>query len=50
VVLDGTEGTIIQRWGTGGTHSLALRARFTLAAGLQPGSYPWPLRISARAL
>jgi hypothetical protein len=50
VMLDGTEGTIIQRWGAGRMRSLALRARFTLAAGVRPGSYPWPLRLSARPL
>jgi len=50
VMLEGTEGTIIQRWGAGRTRSLALHARFTLAAGVQPGFYPWPLRLSARPL
>ncbi len=50
VMLDGTEGTVVQRWRGSTSRVLTLRARFRLAASVQPGIYAWPLRLSARPL
>ena len=50
VILDAAGGSVVQRWQCGQTRSLELRARFKLAATVQPGLYPWPLRLSARPL
>ena len=50
VVLDGAGGTVVQRWLNSKSRSLELRARFKLAATVQPGRYAWPLRLSARPL
>jgi hypothetical protein len=50
VVLDGAGGTVVQRWLDSKSRSLALRARFELAATVRPGMYAWPLRLSARPL
>lgn len=50
VVLDEAGGTVVQRWLDSKSRSLALRARFKLAATVQPGLYAWPLRLSARPL
>jgi hypothetical protein len=43
-------GTIVQRWQHAQSMSLNLSFRFVLAPGLVPGRYPYPLRITARAL
>jgi len=50
-VTFGPEGaSVVQRWQGARSRALALRARFKLAAGLQPGLYAWPLQLSARPL
>jgi hypothetical protein len=43
-------GTIVQRWQKAQTAKLLLHLRFGLAPGVLPGSYPWPLQITARPL
>jgi hypothetical protein len=50
VILDADGGTVVQRWQGGRSRSLELRARFKLAATVQPGLYAWPLQFSARPL
>jgi hypothetical protein len=50
VLLDATGGTVVQRWLNVKTRSFELRVRFKLAATVQPGTYAWPLRLSARPL
>jgi hypothetical protein len=50
VVLDGAGGTVVQRWSASRARSLSLRARFKLAANVQPGLYEWPLQFFARPL
>jgi len=50
VSLEQDGGTIVQRWQHGGSVSLALTYRFHLRPGVQPGEYPWPLRLRVRAL
>lgn len=50
VVLDGTGGSVVQRWQASRSRSLAVRARFRLASTVQPGRYAWPLRLFARPL
>ena len=50
VTLGAEGGSIVQRWDRAQSVSLALTFRLKLAAGLQPGQYPWPLRMRVRAL
>jgi hypothetical protein len=41
-------GSIVARGARGPALPLVLDYRFTLAAGLAPGRYPWPLRFQVR--
>jgi hypothetical protein len=50
VTLGAEGGTIVQRWPGAAERSLSLRVRFSLAAGLEPGLYAWPLQLRARPL
>lgn len=50
VVLNAEGGTVTQRWSRPQTVSLELKFSFTLAEGLEPGLYPWPVRLAARPL
>ncbi len=50
VDLDRSGGSVVQRWQSGKSRALALRARFSLAPAVQPGLYAWPLRLFARPL
>jgi hypothetical protein len=50
VVLSAEGGTVTQRWARPQTVSLELKFSFTLAKGLEPGLYPWPVRLAARPL
>ena len=50
VLLAADGGTVTQRWGHPQTVSLALKFSFVLAGGVQPGRYPWPVRLAARPL
>jgi len=43
-------GAIFARGARGGALPLELGFRFTLAPGLAPGRYPWPLRFQVRPL
>lgn len=50
VTLSADGGTIVQRWQHAQSVSLALTYRLYLVDGLQPGTYPWPLRLRVHAL
>jgi hypothetical protein len=50
VLLDSSGGTVVQRWQNQRSRSLELQLRFTLASGVQPATYAWPLHIAARPL
>jgi len=50
VTVSADGGTIVQRWQHAQSVSLALTYRLYLVDGLQPGTYPWPLRLRVRAL
>lgn len=50
VVLGEDGGTIVQRWQHAQAVSLALRFRFAIRPGIQPGEYSWPLQLSVRPL
>ncbi|MEQ1581654.1 MAG: hypothetical protein ABL964_13780 [Steroidobacteraceae bacterium] len=50
VLLSSGGGTVTQRWGHPQKVSLELRFSFTIADGIQPGLYPWPVRLAARPL
>jgi hypothetical protein len=50
LALGADGGTIVQRWERPQAVNLSLKFRFTLAPGLSPGSYPWPLRLAVRPL
>ena len=50
VTLGAEGGTIVQRWHGVPSRALELRLRFTLAPGLMPGLYAWPLQLRARPL
>ncbi|HTY48912.1 MAG TPA: hypothetical protein VMB48_04385 [Steroidobacteraceae bacterium] len=52
VTLGSNGGTIFERGGIGLSPPLALMLdfRFTLAPGVTPGRYPWPLRFQVRPL
>ena len=50
VLLPADGGTVTQRWGRPQTVALALRFRFTLVDGMEPGRYSWPVRLAARPL
>jgi hypothetical protein len=50
VIVSGEGGSVVQRWQQPQTRALSLSFRFGLAAGLQPGSYPWPVQMSVRPL
>ncbi|MFT3905037.1 MAG: hypothetical protein QM718_01860 [Steroidobacteraceae bacterium] len=43
-------GTLVQRWQHGQSLAVSLHFRLTLAAGLTPGNYPWPLQFQVRPL
>jgi hypothetical protein len=43
-------GSVVQRWQRPQAVNLSLTFRFSLAAGLSPGIYPWPLRMAVRPL
>jgi hypothetical protein len=43
-------GAIVARGARGAALPLVLDFRFTLAPGLEPGVYPWPLRFQVRPL
>jgi hypothetical protein len=48
--LGGEGGMVVQRWQHPAPVNLALTYRCALAAGTQPGNYPWPLRLAVRPL
>lgn len=50
VRLSAGGGTVTQRWGHPQKVSLELRFSFVIAEGVQPGRYPWPVRLAARPL
>lgn len=50
VVLGEDGGTIVQRWQRAQTVSLALKFRFSIRPGVQPGEYSWPLQVTVRPL
>jgi hypothetical protein len=50
VLLSAGGGTVTQRWSHPQKVSLALRFSFVIAEGIQPGRYPWPVRLAARPL
>jgi len=50
LALGADGGTIVQRWDSPRAMNLSLKFRFTLASGLSPGTYPWPLRLTVRPL
>lgn len=50
VRLTADGGTVTQRWGHPQKVSLELRFSFVIAEGVQPGRYPWPVRLAARPL
>ena len=50
LALGAEGGTVVQRWEHPQAVNLSLRFRFALAPGLQPGEYPWPLRLRVRPL
>jgi hypothetical protein len=50
VRLSSAGGTVTQRWGHPQQVSLELRFSFIIADGVEPGLYPWPLRLAARPL
>lgn len=50
VLLSSEGGTVTQRWGHPQKVSLELRFSFVIADGIQPGLYPWPVRLAARPL
>jgi hypothetical protein len=50
VTLGADGGELVQRWQQARPVELALRFRFTLASGLAPGSYPWPILFRVRPL
>ena len=43
-------GTIVERSFAGRAISVTLSWRFTLADGITPGLYPWPLQLTVRSL
>src|SRR5271155_1372168 len=43
-------GSVVQRWQRPQAINLSLRFRFSLAPGVTPGVYPWPVRITVRPL
>jgi hypothetical protein len=43
-------GRIVQRWNGPQTTSLSLTFRLGLAAGTQPGVYPWPLSLTVQPI
>ena len=43
-------GSIVQRWQRPQAVTLSLTFRLSLAAGLTPGIYPWPVRMAVRPL
>jgi len=49
-VLDENGGEIIERGVSGAMSPLVLDFRFTLAPGVVPGRYPWPLKFQVRPL
>ena len=51
-VMLGATGGIASRRAAGPavTQIVSMRYRFVLAASVQPGSYPWPMRLSVSAL
>lgn len=50
VALGADGGTLVRRWQHGQTLALTLHVRLTLAEGIRPGRYPWPLRFEVRPL
>lgn len=50
VELGADGGTVVQRGPLPANLTQELSFRFVLRPGLLPGSYPWPLRLSVRAL
>jgi hypothetical protein len=50
LVLGADGGSVVQRWQGPQAVNLALKFRFSLAAGLMPGTYPWPVRVAVRPL
>ena len=50
VLLPADGGTVTHRWEHPQEIALSLKFSFALAAGVQPGRYPWPLRLAARPL
>ncbi len=50
VAFDAAGGAIAQRGRRGAELPVVLGFRFTLAPGLAPGRYPWPLAFSVRPL
>ena len=50
VLLSAEGGTVTQRWGHPQKVSLELRFSFVIAEGIQPGLYPWPVRLAVRPL
>lgn len=50
VRLSAEGGTVTQRWTHPQKVSLQLRFSFVIADGIQPGRYPWPVRLAARPL
>jgi hypothetical protein len=50
LALGADGGSVVQRWQKPQTLNLSLKFRFSLAAGLTPGIYPWPVRMAVRPL
>ena len=50
LALGADGGTIVQRWRSPQVVNLNLKFRFSLAPGLRPGNYPWPIHLAVRPL
>lgn len=50
LALGADGGSVVQRWQRPQSVTLSLKFRFSLAAGLAPGIYPWPVRVAVRPL
>jgi hypothetical protein len=48
--LSGDGGSVVQRWQRPQSVNLSLKFRFSLAPGIAPGLYPWPVRMAVRPL
>jgi hypothetical protein len=50
LALGAEGGTVVQRWHNPHPVNLNLKFRFSLAEGLKPGTYPWPVALAVRPL